>query len=116
MSEAIESILKQTFHDFEFIIFNDGSEDSSSHTIEKYAKLDSRIVSINQKNIGLTRSLNNGIKLAREYIARQDADDVSYQERLETTHLPVSVVMICVVAEFGILIKKDIHKTWLLVA
>ncbi|VAX34857.1 Glycosyl transferase, group 2 family protein [hydrothermal vent metagenome] len=79
---AIDSILKQTFKDFEFLIINDGSIDSTRDIILSYG--DSRVQLIdNEKNIGLTRSLNKGLKLAKgEYIARQDADDISDLERL----------------------------------
>ena len=81
LREAIDSILNQTFTDFEFIIINDGSTDGTREILESYS--DSRIRLIHQENIGLTKSLNRGLKLARgEYIARQDADDVSYPERL----------------------------------
>jgi len=83
LREAIDSILDQTFCDFEFLIINDGSTDSSTDIIRSYD--DSRIRLIeNEKNIGLTRSLNKGLKLARgEYIARMDADDISLPDRLE---------------------------------
>ena len=83
LSEAIESILKQTFTDFEFLIINDSSTDSSREIISSYK--DSRIRFIdNDINIGLTRSLNKGLAQAKgKYIARLDADDVSLPERLE---------------------------------
>lgn len=83
LREAIESILNQTFKDFEFIIVNDGSADSSKEIIFSYD--DPRIVYVeNETNIGLTKSLNKGLKLAKgEYIARMDADDISLPERLE---------------------------------
>jgi len=83
--EAVESILRQTFTDFEFIIVDDGSTDGTWEILTSYATEDPRIVLIrNEKNIGLTQSLNKGLVLARgEYIARQDADDVSEPERLE---------------------------------
>jgi len=84
LAEAIESILQQTFRDFEFIIINDGSTDASWEIIQRYANQDARIVPIIQDNIGLTRSLNRGIQLAKgEYIARQDADDFSVPTRFE---------------------------------
>jgi glycosyltransferase involved in cell wall biosynthesis len=81
--EAIDSILGQTFKDFEFLIIDDGSTDKTREILENYD--DSRIKLINnKKNIGLTKSLNKGLKLARgEYIARQDSDDVSMPKRLE---------------------------------
>ena len=82
LSEAIESILNQTFRDFEFIIINDGSTDVSWTTIQRYAEQDQRIVAVMQENTGLTKSLHKGIKLAKgDFIARQDADDVSLPER-----------------------------------
>lgn len=83
LREAIESILNQTFKDFEFLIINDGSTDSSRDIILSYNDPRIRLVD-NEKNIGLTRSLNKGLRLAKgEYIARMDADDVSLPERLK---------------------------------
>jgi glycosyltransferase involved in cell wall biosynthesis len=84
LRESIESILNQSFTDFEFIIIDDCSTDKSGDIIREYAKQDQRIVVIkNEENIGLTKSLNKGLKLAKgEYIARQDADDISEPERL----------------------------------
>jgi glycosyltransferase involved in cell wall biosynthesis len=85
LNHSIESILFQTFQDFEFIIVNDGSEDDSLEKINKYARSDERIIVINQeKNIGLTKCLNIGCNLSKgEYIARHDADDISLNTRLE---------------------------------
>lgn len=73
---AIESILTQTFRDFELIIVNDGSADDSRSIIEGYR--DPRIILINQKNQGVARSLNNGLDIAKgKYVRRHDADDIS---------------------------------------
>lgn len=85
LQEAVESILGQTFSDFEFVIVDDGSTDSTWQILKAYAAQDARIVLIrNEKNIGLERSLNKGLALTQgEYIARQDADDVSLPHRLE---------------------------------
>lgn len=85
VAESIESILNQTFENFEFIIIDDGSNDNSSDIIKKYAKKDRRINLIqNASNLRLPASLNVGIKAARgKYIARQDADDISMRTRLE---------------------------------
>jgi glycosyltransferase involved in cell wall biosynthesis len=84
LKEAIKSILNQTYKNIEFIIINDGSTDNSLEIIKQYQKLDKRIVLINQENIGLTKSLNKAIKIAKgEYIARMDADDVSMLNRFE---------------------------------
>ncbi len=84
LNEAIECILHQTYKDLEFIIINDGSSDSSSSIIRKYASLDDRILFINHNNKGLTKSLAIGCQLAKgEYIARQDVDDYSMLSRLQ---------------------------------
>lgn len=82
LPEAIASILDQTFRDFEFVIIDDGSTDASRAVIEGYK--DPRIRLVTQENRGLAPSLNKGLRFARgEYVARQDADDVSLSERLE---------------------------------
>ena len=85
LRESIESILNQTYSDFEFIIINDGSTDNSWQVIKEYSIQDDRIVPVTQENIGLTKSLNKCIKMARGiYIARQDSDDVSFSNRFQT--------------------------------
>jgi glycosyltransferase involved in cell wall biosynthesis len=82
VNTAIESILNQTFKDFEFIIINDGSTDRTKELLESH--IDRRISRINQSNTGLTKALNRGLSVARgEYIARIDADDIAKPERLE---------------------------------
>lgn len=83
LRESIESVLNQSFTNFEFIIVNDGSTDASLEIIKSYADKKIRIIN-NEENIGLTKSLNKAIKQAQgEYIARQDADDISLPNRLE---------------------------------
>jgi glycosyltransferase involved in cell wall biosynthesis len=82
LRETIESILAQTFQDFEFLIINDGSRDATREMILSYDDPRIRLVD-NDYNLGLTPSLNKGLKLAAgEFIARQDADDISEPERL----------------------------------
>jgi glycosyltransferase involved in cell wall biosynthesis len=82
LKTAIQSILKQTYHNFEFIIIDDGSSDDSFSTISKFK--DRRIRLVRQTNHGLVYSLNKGVKLARgRFIARQDADDISMPTRFE---------------------------------
>lgn len=83
LKESIESILNQTYTDFEFIIINDASTDNTATILKQYN--DKRIIIIeNPENIGLTKSLNKGIQIAKgKYIARMDADDISLPERLE---------------------------------
>jgi len=82
LREAMDSILAQTFKDFEFIIINDGSSDESEEIILSYT--DKRIVYLkNATNSGLIFSLNKGIRQANgRYIARMDADDIAMPERL----------------------------------
>lgn len=83
LKEAINSILNQTFTDFEFLIINDGSTDRSVEIIESYEDPRIRLIN-NEKNLKLIASLNKGISLARgKYIARMDCDDVSMPDRLE---------------------------------
>lgn len=82
MREAIDSILNQTFTDFEFIIINDGSTDETLEVLAEYK--DPRIQVYSQENQGVARSANRGIALARGiYVARQDHDDISLPTRLE---------------------------------
>jgi glycosyltransferase involved in cell wall biosynthesis len=85
LREAIDSILNQTFTDFEFLIIDDGSNDKSSKIIEAYAKKDPRIRFLsNSSNLGLINTLNKGIAEAKaNYIARMDADDIALPNRLE---------------------------------
>src|SRR5947209_7771425 len=82
--EAIESILNQTFSDFEFIIVDDGSTDDSGKILREYAGRDDRIRLYTQENHGLVASLNRYCRLANgRYIARMDADDISLPRRFE---------------------------------
>ena len=81
LKKSINSILGQTFDDFELIIINDGSTDLSFDIIKSYQDKRIKIIN-NSKNIGIARSLNKGINIAiGDYIARQDQDDISLPER-----------------------------------
>lgn len=76
LAKCIESILKQTYGDFELILINDGSPDNCHEIMEHYAKLDSRIVAINQQNKGVSAARNTGLKNATgKYISFVDPDD-----------------------------------------
>ena len=81
LDKSINSVLNQTFNNFEYIIINDGSTDDSLKIIESYE--DNRIKIINfSKNMGIAAALNNGLNAAKgDYIARQDQDDISHPER-----------------------------------
>jgi glycosyltransferase involved in cell wall biosynthesis len=82
LAKAIESILNQSFTDFEFLIINDGSNDKSEKIILSYS--DQRIRYIkNERNLKLIKTLNNGIQLCKgKYIVRMDADDISDPKRI----------------------------------
>ena len=83
LREAMDSILQQTFSEFEFLIIDDGSTDESVSIIEKYNDPRIRFLK-NERNIGISATLNKGIEIANcELIARMDADDISYPERLQ---------------------------------
>lgn len=83
--ESIESILHQSFSDFEFIIINDCSTDKSLSIIENFQRQDRRIRLINLKqNVGIVGALNSGLAAATgTYIARIDADDIAHARRFE---------------------------------
>jgi glycosyltransferase involved in cell wall biosynthesis len=85
IAESIESILSQTFKDFELIIINDASTDKTLDIIQQFAQKDSRVIfSSNSMNLYATKSRNLGLKIARgDYIAIQDADDISFLDRLD---------------------------------
>lgn len=83
LRESIESILNQTYKDFEFIIINDGSINNAEEVILSYK--DERIIYIkNKQNLGTSCSLNKGIEVIRgKYMIRMDSDDISLPERIE---------------------------------
>jgi glycosyltransferase involved in cell wall biosynthesis len=85
LRESLDSILDQTFSDFEVIAVDDGSVDGSPYILKQYQKRDKRLrVYYNAKNQGVSRTANKAIKLAQgDYIARMDADDVMIKNRLQ---------------------------------
>ena len=84
LRQSIESILGQTFSDFEFLIIDDGSMDASREIVRSYSDPRIRLVE-NGKNWGLIKTLNRGLQLARgQFIARQDADDISHPTRFQS--------------------------------
>jgi glycosyltransferase involved in cell wall biosynthesis len=83
LSEAVESILTQTFSDFEFIIINDGSTDRSESILQEFQGQDKRIRLVSRSNTGIVATRNEGLELANgPYIAIMDADDIALPERL----------------------------------
>lgn len=82
VAESIQSILSQTFADFELILIDDGSTDGSLEVLQRFAAKDRRVVLHSRENRGLIDTLNEGIENARgTYIARMDADDIAMPDR-----------------------------------
>ena len=85
IAKSIESILDQSYKNFELIIINDGSTDKSLKICEEFKQKDDRIILLSKQNEGLTKALNFGIQHSSGYyIARQDADDISLRNRFQT--------------------------------
>lgn len=87
LADAIESVLDQTYRDFELILCNDGSTDNTLEIAKHYARLDPEHVVLieNEKNMGLNYTLNHCLRVARgRYIARMDGDDRSLPHRFQT--------------------------------
>lgn len=83
LQEAVESILDQSFREFEFIVIDDGSTDFSGRMLDCYGRQDSRMRVYHQGNRGLVDALNRGCSLAQgKYLARMDADDIAIRHRL----------------------------------
>lgn len=102
LHDAVDSILKQTYENFELITINDGSTDGSGAILDQYAAQDPRIIALHRENRGLVATLNESIALAKGvYIARLDSDDVAFLDRLEKqvkilkTHTDVVLVTGC---------------------
>ena len=85
VEQSVESILNQTYENIEFLIMDDGSTDSTFEILNEFAKINENIrIFKNENNIGLTKSLNLLINYSNgEFIARQDADDISLKTRIE---------------------------------
>lgn len=85
INECIQSILDQSYKDWELIIIDDGSTDNSYEELKRFEQIDNRIILVkNQKNQGLPKSLNYGISLSNgEFIIRVDADDICIKDRFE---------------------------------
>jgi glycosyltransferase involved in cell wall biosynthesis len=84
LSEAVDSILAQTFEDFELLLFDDGSTDGSSKIAQEAAARDTRVILVRGDHRGYVSWLNTGVEMAKaEFIARMDADDIASHDRFE---------------------------------
>lgn len=85
LRESIESILNQTYTDFEFVIIDDGSTNNAPEVMQEYASNDSRLKIIKGEHKGIGAALNKGLEVANgEFVARMDSDDISLPHRFET--------------------------------
>jgi len=98
LDSAIESVLEQSFTDFELLLLNDGSTDGSLGCMEHYAALDARCKVHTWSNRGIIKTLNRGISLSRgDIIFRMDADDICHPERFEKQMAYLKINPGCVV-------------------
>jgi glycosyltransferase involved in cell wall biosynthesis len=120
ISESIESILQQSFTDFELILINDGSTDGTLNIIKHYEFSDDRIVVIDKKNSGQTESMNVGIFKSRgQLIARLDNDDIAMPERLneQVAYMRKSTEVVLLgtcaygIDEYGATVKAEDYPT-----
>lgn len=120
LKEAIDSILDQTYYDFELLVVDDASTDTSKEIIKEYEKKDKRVHYLkNEFKKGVSGALNTAIKNARgKFLARQDADDVSLKERLKmqinclenNSNLGYCSVNINFLDKKSRVIKKNVYK------
>lgn len=88
VSQAIESILSQTYENFELILIDDGSKDNSGKICDQFARKDERVLVIHQENAGISAARNRGLQIARgEYITFADNDDEFSYNLLEDNYL-----------------------------
>jgi glycosyltransferase involved in cell wall biosynthesis len=109
LREAVESVLGQTFGDFEFIIIDDGSADGSPQVLRDYAGRDPRVRLTVRPNKGLTVTLNEALEQARgEFVARMDCDDVCLPRRFEQqlAYLRADPSLVCVGGHFELIDEK----------
>jgi glycosyltransferase involved in cell wall biosynthesis len=82
LAKSIDSVLNQSYKNFELIVVDDGSTDGSNSILKSYQQRDSRIVLLTQENLGIVSALNRGLEFAvGKYCARMDADDISLPDR-----------------------------------
>lgn len=115
LSKCIESILSQTFTDFELILIDDGSPDNCGKIIDSYAEKDSRIVAIHQKNKGVSAARNAGLRIAKgKYIGFVDPDDYidadMYSKMIALAKKNGSEIVCCGVSDVDEYGKVSSHK------
>jgi glycosyltransferase involved in cell wall biosynthesis len=119
LDEAISSILRQTFTDFELIAVDDGSTDGSGEILKRYAAQDARVKIISRPNTGIAVALNDAIAAASgEFLARMDGDDISLPQRLETQlrflreHSDIVLLgsRVRLIDPFGVALYESSHK------
>ena len=87
LADCVESILQQTFRDFELILIDDGSKDRSGEICDAFAETDDRIVVVHQDNQGQSKTRNYGVLISKgEYIVFVDSDDLIFPHYLETLY------------------------------
>ena len=109
VAEAVESVLAQTFGNFEFLIIDDGSSDGSLAILKRYKEKDQRICLVNRPNTGYVVALNEMLVLAQgKYIARMDSDDVALPERFsrQVEFLESNSGVVCVGGSFELIDEK----------
>lgn len=104
LHSCIESILNQTFNNYELILINDGSTDSSSNICSQYASKDSRIIVVNQNNQGLSAARNSGLHIAKgKYVSFVDSDDIIHKDMYS--------IMIPIMEKYDLdILKSDFHR------
>lgn len=116
LAEAIESILKQSFTDFEFLITDDGSTDRSRQILQTYAAQDRRIRLHLRDNKGLIYTLNEMLQQAQgEFLARMDADDIATPQRLalQVDFLQQHPEVVCVGGAFDLIDPQGRTVQWI---
>ena len=111
LNQCLDSVCAQTLKDIEIICINDGSTDNSYNLLCEYAKLDSRIIIINQSNKGVSSARNAGVKLARgEFLCFIDSDDYVDSDYLEKLYQS-AVTNNCEIACSGFIKVSGIRKS-----
>ncbi len=112
LTEALDSIVNQTYTNLEVLCINDGSTDGTAEVLKEYAKNDTRIRVIhNEQNIKLIKTLNKGIDLSNgKYIARMDADDISLPNRIEILYNKIQEHNVDVISSGYSVINENNHK------